>query len=238
MKRAIETRTASSTHEEVRNGISNSRAISNVSVSLQEAERAKYRSQLQSILSELYSTNGPNSTLFEPRRPIFEQRIASGKRTKRKDLACNAIIAFVALTSILLSGAVIAACVAYTLTSLQTGIARTLGTPRYLTSATVHRVNQLSEDLYYIKTKEKNAKVIEQRKAEELLMQVEAINHTIQYTIPMIRTPPTPDTSGLAHPALISIDTTTGCEEIKQSQLIFFVSVRLSSMHTLPHFDT
>ena len=101
----VGTRTVSNTYEEVRNDSANARTIANESISLQENVHAKYSSQ-QSILSELDSTNGLYSTLFEQRR-------ASRKRRKCKDLACDATIAFAALTSILLSGAVIAACVAY-----------------------------------------------------------------------------------------------------------------------------
>lgn len=102
------TRTVTNTYEEVRIGRANSRTTSATeSFSLRKNVHAKHApQQLRSVLFELHSTNGLYSTLFE-------QNGARGKRRKRRDLACDVAIAFAALASMMLSGAVIASCAAY-----------------------------------------------------------------------------------------------------------------------------
>ena len=104
---AVGPRTARNAYEEVRNGSANLRTTANELISMRHNVLASYSaSSQQSLLSELDSPNGLYSTLFEQRR-------ASRKRRKRKYLACDATIVFAALASIVLSGVVIAACVAY-----------------------------------------------------------------------------------------------------------------------------
>ena len=101
------TRTATNTYEEVRIGRANSRTTSaNESFSLRQNVHARYAPQQRSVLFELHSTNGLYSTLFEQNR-------ARRKRRKRRDLACDVAIAFAALASMMLSGAVIASYAAY-----------------------------------------------------------------------------------------------------------------------------
>ena len=74
---------------------------------------------------------------------------------------------------------------------------------------------------------------MEEKRAEELLAQVESINKILQHIRIPTQTPRTPNTSGLTLPVQISIDTSTGCEQIEQSQLVHFVGVSLSS---IPYF--
>lgn len=51
------------------------------------------------------------------------------------------------------------------------------------------------------------------QRAGMLLLQVEAINKTLEQITSTAQTPPTPDISGLNIPAKISIDVSDGCEQ-------------------------
>ena len=69
-----------------------------------------------------------------------------------------------------------------------------------------------------------------QRRAEELLVKVGAINHAMEQIEPIDQTPQTPETSGLSLPAQLNINISTDCEQTRYNNILNFAGVTLSSI--------
>ena len=69
-----------------------------------------------------------------------------------------------------------------------------------------------------------------QKRTEELLLQMGAINNALEQIEPIGETPQTPDTSGLALSTQITINISANCERIKQSNPIGMFSTSLSAV--------
>ena len=74
---------------------------------------------------------------------------------------------------------------------------------------------------------------VEQR-INQLLLQIEYANRTVEQINPVAQGPRVPDTSGLTLPAQINIDMTTGCNTTTTSQSVLLYKAPLS---TTKYFD-
>ena len=84
--------------------------------------------------------------------------------------------------------------------------------------------------IYILYWQEKMATILAQSKAEELLVQVGAINNAQEQIGPISQTPQTPDVSGLALPAQLNINISTGCKQSRQVNVIGLGVIALSSI--------